>query len=161
MISWPLLLISPNKLDWNNPEGDRYPFNLSKPLPLQGPLGHQTVPADYFFNNDLEYLKTFDPAVTYTTSIMKTKAARYMIKGIEDMVLSLWSTIKHGYDKDALKGIKHWGERRKLWYRSQVSKRSKHNVYSTKAIFAVKSVKVAKLHGYYNTSCFRSLYDIM
>ncbi|GJZ84612.1 hypothetical protein Tco_0649951 [Tanacetum coccineum] len=25
-----------DKLDWNNPEGDRYPFDLSKPLPLQG-----------------------------------------------------------------------------------------------------------------------------
>ncbi|GJR18813.1 hypothetical protein Tco_0967340 [Tanacetum coccineum] len=24
-----------DKLDWNNPEGDRYPFDLSKPLPLQ------------------------------------------------------------------------------------------------------------------------------
>ncbi|GJU61557.1 hypothetical protein Tco_1243392 [Tanacetum coccineum] len=23
-----------NKLDWNNPEGDRYPFDLNKPLPL-------------------------------------------------------------------------------------------------------------------------------
>ncbi|GJU70182.1 hypothetical protein Tco_1256441 [Tanacetum coccineum] len=27
-----------NKLDWNNPELDCYPFDLSKPLPLQGPL---------------------------------------------------------------------------------------------------------------------------
>ncbi|GJS82781.1 hypothetical protein Tco_0749322 [Tanacetum coccineum] len=68
-----------DKLDWNNPEGDRYPFDLSKPLPLQGPLGHRTVAADYFFNNDLEYLKTSDPEVTYTTSIMKTKAARHYI----------------------------------------------------------------------------------
>ncbi|GJW49141.1 hypothetical protein Tco_0090492 [Tanacetum coccineum] len=42
-------------------EGDRYPFDLSKPLPLQGPPGHQTVAAEYFFNNDLEYLKTSDP----------------------------------------------------------------------------------------------------
>ncbi|GJZ19269.1 hypothetical protein Tco_0555859 [Tanacetum coccineum] len=103
-----------DKLDWNNPEGDRYPFDLSKPLPLQGPLGHLTVAANYFFNNDLEYLKTSDPVVTYTTSIMKTKAARYEIKGIEDMVPTLWSTIKHTYDKDVSMGIKHWDERRKL-----------------------------------------------
>ncbi|GKC26164.1 hypothetical protein Tco_1033458, partial [Tanacetum coccineum] len=86
-----------DKLDWNNPEGDRYPFDLSKPFPLQGTPGYQTVAADYFFNNDLEYLKTSDPEVTYTTSITKTKAARYEIKGIEDMVLTLWSTIKHAY----------------------------------------------------------------
>ncbi|GJZ05099.1 hypothetical protein Tco_0538374 [Tanacetum coccineum] len=79
-----------DKLDWNNPEGDRYPFDLSKPLRLQG------------------------PRVTYTTSITKTKVARYEIKGIEDMVPTLWSTIKYVYDKDAEKGIKHWGERRKL-----------------------------------------------
>nr|GEU42204.1 retrovirus-related Pol polyprotein from transposon TNT 1-94 [Tanacetum cinerariifolium] len=103
-----------HKLNWNNPEGDRYPFDLSKPLPLQGHLGHQTVAINYFFNNDLEYLKTFDPKVTYTTSITKTKAARYKIKGIKDMVPTLWSTIKHAYDKYAEKGIKHWGERRKL-----------------------------------------------
>ncbi|GJZ02022.1 hypothetical protein Tco_0519983 [Tanacetum coccineum] len=96
-----------NKLNWNNPEGDRYPFDLSKPLPLQGPPGHRTVVADYFFNNDLEYLKTSDPEVTYTLSIMKIKAAWYEIKGIEDIVPTLWSTIKHAYDKDAEKGIKH------------------------------------------------------
>ncbi|GJV62079.1 hypothetical protein Tco_1468179, partial [Tanacetum coccineum] len=132
----------------NNPEGDHYPFDLSKPLPLQGPLGHQTIAADYIFNDDLEYLMTSDLEVTYTTSIMKTKVARYEIKGIEDMVPTLWSTIKHVYDKDAVKGINHWGERRKLWYRSQVSKFSKQNVYSTKPILGVKSVSVKKLHGY-------------
>nr|GEY61318.1 hypothetical protein [Tanacetum cinerariifolium] len=80
-----------NKLDWNNQEGDRYPFDLSNPLPLQGP-----------------------PEVPYTTSITKTKVARYEIKGIKDMV----------------------------------SKFSKQNVYSTKAVLGVKSVSVKKLHGY-------------
>ncbi|GKB63041.1 hypothetical protein Tco_0919227, partial [Tanacetum coccineum] len=55
------------KLDWINPEGDHYPFDLSKLLPLQGPPGYRTVATDYFFNNDLEYLKTFDPEVTYNT----------------------------------------------------------------------------------------------
>ncbi|GKB53524.1 hypothetical protein Tco_0904277, partial [Tanacetum coccineum] len=69
-----------DKLDWNNPEGDRYPFDLSKPLPLQGSPGHLTVA----------------------------------------------SPIKFGYDKDALKWIKHWVERRKLWYRSQVEKLNGH-----------------------------------
>ncbi|GKB32446.1 hypothetical protein Tco_0871847 [Tanacetum coccineum] len=79
-----------DKLDWNNLEVDHYPFDLSKPLPLQG------------------------PQVTYTTSFTKTKTARYEIKGIEDMV----------------------------------SKFSKQNVYSTKAILGMKSVSVKKLHGY-------------
>ncbi|GJU17085.1 hypothetical protein Tco_1145051 [Tanacetum coccineum] len=61
-----------------------------------------------------QYLKTSDLEVTYTTSITKTKASRYEIKGIEDMI----------------------------------SKFSKQNVYSTKAILGVKSVSVKKLHGY-------------
>nr|GEV85549.1 hypothetical protein [Tanacetum cinerariifolium] len=56
--------------------------------------------------------QTSDPEVTYTSSITKKKAARYEIKGVEGMVPTLWSTIKHVYDKDTEKGIKHWGERR-------------------------------------------------
>ncbi|GJT42272.1 hypothetical protein Tco_0950987 [Tanacetum coccineum] len=43
---------------------------------MQGPPGHLTVTADYFFNNDLEFLKTSDPEKMYTTSITKTKATR-------------------------------------------------------------------------------------
>ncbi|GJU85176.1 hypothetical protein Tco_1292722 [Tanacetum coccineum] len=121
---------------------------LGPPLPLQGRPSHLTVAVDYFFNNDLEYLKTYDSEKTYTTSITKTKAARYEIVGIGDMVPTLWSTIKHAYDKDAAKGIKHWGERRKLWYRSQMNKFSKHNVYSIQKILGVKSVSVKKLHEY-------------
>ncbi|GJV70839.1 retrovirus-related pol polyprotein from transposon TNT 1-94 [Tanacetum coccineum] len=68
-----------DRLDWNNPEGDRYPFDMSKPFPLQGHPGHLTVDVDYLFNNDLEYLKSSYPERTYTTSITKTKAAR--VKG--------------------------------------------------------------------------------
>ncbi|GKA19312.1 hypothetical protein Tco_0699227 [Tanacetum coccineum] len=75
-----------DKLNWNNLEGDRYPFDLSKPLPLQGHPSHLTIAANYFFNNDLKYLKSSDPERTYTTSITKTKEARYDIMGIEDMV---------------------------------------------------------------------------
>ncbi|GJW96437.1 hypothetical protein Tco_0178245 [Tanacetum coccineum] len=96
-----------DNLDWNNPEGDHYPFDLSKPLPLQGYICYLTVVVDYFFNNDLKYLKSYDPKRKYTMSITKTKAARYEIEGIEDLVPTLWSPTKVGYDKDALKGIKH------------------------------------------------------
>ncbi|GJW21289.1 hypothetical protein Tco_0031911 [Tanacetum coccineum] len=96
----------------------------------------------------MEYLKSSNLEKTYTTSITKTKIARYEIVGIEDMVPTLWSTIKHAYDKDVVKGIKHWGERRKLWYRSQMNKFSKQNVYFTQKILGVKSVSVKKLHGY-------------
>ncbi|GKC78715.1 hypothetical protein Tco_1129489, partial [Tanacetum coccineum] len=110
--------------------------------------GHLTIAVDYFFNNDLEYLKTSNLEKTYTPSITKTKAARYEIVGIKDITSTLWSNIKHAYDKDAEKGIKHWGKRRKLWYRCQMNKFSNHNVYSMQKILGVKSVSVKKLHGY-------------
>nr|GEX68524.1 hypothetical protein [Tanacetum cinerariifolium] len=50
-----------DQLDWANPEGDRCLFDLSKPLPLKGRPGHLTVRAEYFFNNNLEYLKCNAP----------------------------------------------------------------------------------------------------
>ncbi|GJU73482.1 hypothetical protein Tco_1264887 [Tanacetum coccineum] len=92
-----------DQLDWNNPEGHEYPFDLSKPLPLIEAQGRQVVPADYFFNNDLEYLKGGSSSRKYTTSTTKTKAAKYdNIEGIEDMVPTLWSPVKVAYDKFAM-----------------------------------------------------------
>ncbi|GJY14416.1 hypothetical protein Tco_0384838 [Tanacetum coccineum] len=74
----------------NNPEGHEYPFDLSKPLPLIEAQGHQVVPADYFFKNDLEYLKGGSSSRKYTTSTTKNKSAKYdNIKGIEYMVPTL------------------------------------------------------------------------
>ncbi|GJX47533.1 hypothetical protein Tco_0272723 [Tanacetum coccineum] len=100
-----------NRLDWNNPEGDHCPFDLTKHLPLKGRPGRLTISVEYFFNNDLEFLKSSDPENKYTMSITKTKAALYKIMGIKDMVPTLWSTTKVGYDKDAKKGIKYWGKK--------------------------------------------------
>ncbi|GKB92885.1 hypothetical protein Tco_0965157 [Tanacetum coccineum] len=97
-----------DRLDWTNPEGHQYPFDLSKPLPLIEVQGRQVVPADYFINNDLEYLKGGSLSRKYTTSTTKTKAAKYdTIEGIEDMVQTLWSPVKVAYDKYALWGISH------------------------------------------------------
>ncbi|GJS42475.1 hypothetical protein Tco_0567518 [Tanacetum coccineum] len=74
------------KLDWKNPEGDDYLFDLTKPLPLVMNGNSQIVPVDYFFNNDLKYLQGGILTMTYTTSITKIKAAQYDLPGIEDMV---------------------------------------------------------------------------
>nr|GEX23916.1 hypothetical protein [Tanacetum cinerariifolium] len=47
-----------DRLDWQNPKGKPYPYDLSKPIPLiQNDQGRQVLPWDYFINNDLEYLK--------------------------------------------------------------------------------------------------------
>ncbi|GJT74088.1 hypothetical protein Tco_1040813 [Tanacetum coccineum] len=112
-----------DKLDWHNPEGHEYSFDLSKPLPLIKDQGRQVVPANYFFNNDLEYLKGGSSSVKYITSTTKTKAAKYdNIEGIKDMVQTLWSLVKVAYDKHAI-----WG---------------------TSQIILVTNVKVVKKYGY-------------
>ncbi|GJS70377.1 hypothetical protein Tco_0703218 [Tanacetum coccineum] len=107
-----------DQLDWINTEGDICPYDLSKPLPLQGPPGHLTIPINFLFNNDLEYLKTGNKERKYTTSITKTKMARYELEGIEDMIPRLWSPI------------------------------SRHEVYSKMKILSVIRVKVDKQFGY-------------
>nr|GEZ94932.1 hypothetical protein [Tanacetum cinerariifolium] len=46
------------QLDWVNPEGQQYPHNLLKPLPLiTNNRGRRVIPFDHFNNNDLEYLR--------------------------------------------------------------------------------------------------------
>nr|GEU56304.1 hypothetical protein [Tanacetum cinerariifolium] len=62
-------------LDWENPEGGDYPFDLSKPLPLITRGNRQRVP--------VEGVST----MTYTTSTTKTKAAQYDLPVMR----------KHGY----------------------------------------------------------------
>ncbi|GJS55206.1 hypothetical protein Tco_0628568 [Tanacetum coccineum] len=114
-----------DQLDWNNPEGHEYPFDLSKPLSLIEAQCRQVVPADYFFNNDLEYLK-----------------------GIKDMVLELWSPVKVAYDKYAMWGISHYGPKRQKFYGYASNKESKHDVFSKKRIIAVTHVKAKKWYGY-------------
>ncbi|GKA42870.1 hypothetical protein Tco_0735530 [Tanacetum coccineum] len=102
-----------DQLDWNNPEGDRYPFDLSKPLPLVQSRNRQIVLVDYFFNNDLAYLQGGTIDITYTTTLTKTNAAKYDLQRIEDMDPSLWSPIKLAYNIYALLGTSHLGPKDK------------------------------------------------
>nr|GFA14223.1 hypothetical protein [Tanacetum cinerariifolium] len=62
-----------DKLDWTNPEGHKYPFNLIKHIPLIKDQGRQVVPANFFFNNDLEYPKGGSLSSKYITSTTKTR----------------------------------------------------------------------------------------
>ncbi|GKB03270.1 hypothetical protein Tco_0831359 [Tanacetum coccineum] len=88
------------KLVWENPEGNDYPFDLSKPIPLITRGKRQRVP--FFINNDLKYLQGGISTMTYTTSTTKTKATKYDLPGIKDMVLNIWSPVKVAYDRYAL-----------------------------------------------------------
>ncbi|GKB73890.1 hypothetical protein Tco_0935302 [Tanacetum coccineum] len=113
------------KLDWENPEGGDYPFDLSKLLPLVMCGNRQIVPVDYFINNDLKYLQGGVSTMTYTTSTTKTKAAQYDLPGIEDM-----------------------REQRKNFYGYTRGLQSRQDVYSTKRILAITHVKVIRKHRY-------------
>ncbi|GKB07483.1 hypothetical protein Tco_0835767 [Tanacetum coccineum] len=115
-----------NRLDWTNPEGHQYPFDLSKPLPLIEVQGRQVVPADYFINNDLKYLKGGSLSRKYTTSTTKTKAAKY----------------------DTIEGIKDMGPKRQRFYGFARHMKSTHDVYSRKRIITVTHVKVMKKYDY-------------
>ncbi|GJX05327.1 hypothetical protein Tco_0191243 [Tanacetum coccineum] len=136
------------KLDWDNLEGDNYPFDLTKPLPLVMNGNRQMVPVEFFFNNDLKNLQGVISTMMYTTSIMKTKDAQYDLSGIEDMVQNIWSGVKVAYDKHALWGISHWRDQRKTFYGYARGLESTHDVYSTKRIRAVTRVEVMQKRGY-------------
>ncbi|GJY23465.1 hypothetical protein Tco_0397123 [Tanacetum coccineum] len=114
------------KLDWENPEGDDYPFDLSKPLPL------------------ITRIST----MTYTTSTTKTKAAQYDLPGIKDMVPNIWSPVMVAYDKYVLWGISYWREQRKSFYDFARGMQSRGDVYLTKRIMVVIHVSVMRKYGY-------------
>ncbi|GKA82409.1 hypothetical protein Tco_0789157, partial [Tanacetum coccineum] len=109
-----------------------YPFDLSKPLPLIMHGKRQRVPFEFFINNDLKYLQGGISTMTYTMSTIKTKATKYDLPGIKDMVPNIWSPVKVAYDKYALWGISHWREQHKSFYAFARGMQSRGDVYSTK-----------------------------
>nr|GEV51727.1 hypothetical protein [Tanacetum cinerariifolium] len=67
-----------DQLDWVNPEGQQYPYNLLKPLPLiPNSQGRRVIPFAHFINNDLEYLRGGASSRKYTNSVTETNAADY------------------------------------------------------------------------------------
>nr|GFA58581.1 hypothetical protein [Tanacetum cinerariifolium] len=59
-----------------------------KPLPLIEDLGRQVVPAEYFINNDLKYLKGGSSSSKYVTFTTKTKDAKwYDYEYLEEIVV--------------------------------------------------------------------------
>ncbi|GJV27641.1 hypothetical protein Tco_1384089 [Tanacetum coccineum] len=93
------------QLDWINPEGQQYPYDLRKPLPLiPNSRGRRVIPFDHFINNDLEYLSSGVSSQKYATSVTKTKAADYRhIKWIKDLVPNkMWSPVLVDYEKHTL-----------------------------------------------------------
>nr|GEV74659.1 hypothetical protein [Tanacetum cinerariifolium] len=110
------------RLDWHNPEGKPYPFDLSKPLSLVGDhRGHQGIFQDFFINNDPEYLKGRD-------------LSRRPVKVI--------------YDKHTYWGASHWGPKRQHFYRFAAIMSSSKDVYSRQRIIAVTRLTIMKKYDY-------------
>nr|GEV28905.1 hypothetical protein [Tanacetum cinerariifolium] len=89
-----------DQLDWINPEGQQYPHNLLKSLPLiLNNRGRRVIPFKHFINNDLEYLCGGASSRKYTTSITKTKAAYYghikRIIAVIELKIVEWHNYKH------------------------------------------------------------------
>ncbi|GJV24100.1 hypothetical protein Tco_1376795 [Tanacetum coccineum] len=135
-------------LNWENLEGSDYPFDISKPLPLNKRGKRQRVPFEFFINNDLKYLQGGISTMTYTTSTTQTKAVKYDLPGIEDMVPNIRSPVKVAYDRYALWGISHWRQQRKSFYAYARGIQSRGDAYSTKRMLAVTHVKSTRKHGY-------------
>ncbi|GJY41960.1 hypothetical protein Tco_0429230 [Tanacetum coccineum] len=106
-----------DQLDWNNLEGQQYPHDLRKPLPLiPNSRGRQVIPFHHFINNDLTYLSGSVLSRTYATSITKTQAADY--------------------------GISYWGRKHQQFYGFAANKESAHDVYSKRRVIAVTKLQI-------------------
>ncbi|GKD68332.1 hypothetical protein Tco_1322422 [Tanacetum coccineum] len=140
-----------NRLDWHNPEGQQFPRDLRKPLPLiPNYRGHQVIPFDHFINKDLAYLSGGVLSRTYATSVIKTKVVDYgHIKWIEDLVPNtMWSEVPVNYDKHALWVISHWGCKRQQFYGFTANRESAHDAYSKRRIIVVTKLQIVKWHNY-------------
>nr|GFB80679.1 hypothetical protein [Tanacetum cinerariifolium] len=140
-----------DQLDWVNPEGQQYPYNLLQPLPLiPDNRGRRVIPFEHFINNDLEYHRGGASSRKYTTSVTKTKAADYgHIKWIEDLVpREMWIQQPIDYNKHALWGVSHWGRKRKQFYGYAVNQESARDVYSKRRIIAIIDLQIMEWQDY-------------
>nr|GEY22390.1 oxoglutarate/iron-dependent dioxygenase [Tanacetum cinerariifolium] len=104
------------KIDLMNPKGILVVHDVSKPLPLGGPLGQVTIQAHCYFNKDLEYLVSGDKERRHALLISKMKAAYYPDFGLEELVPSLWIESERVYDISSSDGITHWWFKCKEFY---------------------------------------------
>nr|GEZ28525.1 hypothetical protein [Tanacetum cinerariifolium] len=114
-----------DQLDWVNPKGQQYLHNLLQPLPLiPDNRGRRVIPFAHFINNDLKYLRG-------------------------DLVpRTMWIQEPLNYDKHALWGVSHWGQKRQQFYGFAVNRESALDVYSKRRIVAVTDLKIVKWHNY-------------
>ncbi|GJY74351.1 hypothetical protein Tco_0478782, partial [Tanacetum coccineum] len=142
-------LLLMNHIDLVHPEGNRVVPDVSKPLPLGGPLGQVTIQTQYFFNKDLEYLVSCDKERRNALSISKLKATYYPYFEVKELVTSLWIESERDYDISASYGISHWWFKSKEFYITRYSVPSNRSaVRSHMRILNVVSLQTYSRYGY-------------
>nr|GEU44986.1 hypothetical protein [Tanacetum cinerariifolium] len=82
-----------DQLNWNNPEGQQYPHDLLKPLPLlPNSRGRRVIPFDHFISNDLEYLR--GGAYSQKESARDVYSKRRIIT-VTELKIVEWHNYKH------------------------------------------------------------------
>nr|GEY66509.1 hypothetical protein [Tanacetum cinerariifolium] len=82
-----------DQLDWINHEGQQYPHDLRKPLPLiPNSRGHRVIPFDHFINNDLEYLSG---GVSSRKESARNVYSKRRIIAITELQIVYWHNYKH------------------------------------------------------------------
>nr|GFB01936.1 hypothetical protein [Tanacetum cinerariifolium] len=148
-----------DELDWVNPGGQQYLHNLLQPLPLiPDNRSRRVIPFDHFINNDLEYLRGGASSHTATDTLQQARPLGSFSLGaetsavlwwIEDLVpRTMWIHEPLNYDKYALWGVSHWGQKRQQFYGYAVNRESALNVYSKRRIITVIELKIVKWHNY-------------
>ncbi|GKB57147.1 hypothetical protein Tco_0913333, partial [Tanacetum coccineum] len=126
-------------------------YNVSRLLPLGGPLGQVTIQTEFFFNKDLDYLRFGSKGDRLALSITKIKAAYYPDVGLEQMVPDqLWIEEVCMYDIFATYGISHWWFKRQIFYidRHLAETNRRAIVRTHMRILSVVNIDVFSIYGY-------------
>ncbi|GKD28095.1 hypothetical protein Tco_1234309 [Tanacetum coccineum] len=96
-------------------------------MPLSGPPGHVTIQTQFFFNNDLDYMRYGSKGSGQDLSISKMKAARYHDFGLKILVPEhMWIDDICTYDISASYGISYW------WFNFQKFYIDRHTAESSR-----------------------------
>ncbi|GJW51109.1 hypothetical protein Tco_0092460 [Tanacetum coccineum] len=136
-------------MDWARDYG--LGLNSKEPLPLVGPNLSRISPLEYFFNEDLEYLKNGNKhlkGIKYALSMTKRHFAEYKIGWIKEDICRLFRRTLVDYDVDVMLGIHHWEKMKRLIYRGKRSAITVETVYLDLKITFVDAVKVDVLFQY-------------
>ena len=146
--------------DWLNPEVNidlssknhekPYFTDWTKPLPLKGFPDKPKIPYSFFFNKDLRNIQLTQETSKskYASSLtISVPAARYEIPAIEETTRVFSNSIV-AYDRDALHGIQHWPERRRLGYTSRLGEKSLENVKQKSKIIAILEIQELQRFNY-------------